>query len=62
MQADIRETDLVWVSDFVSNLVYAWGVTTPAEFEERGGRELKGVSGTWRLHAAADVATTVSVR
>jgi class 3 adenylate cyclase/pimeloyl-ACP methyl ester carboxylesterase len=41
----------VLVSQTVKDLVAGSGV----QFEERGERELKGVPGTWRLYAVADV-------
>jgi class 3 adenylate cyclase len=69
------ERDLVFVPDYVSNLVYVSTgarVAAAAEtgevvisqtvkdlvagsglsFDERGEHELKGVPGTWRIHAA----------
>ena len=45
----------VLVSQTVKDLVAGSGV----RFEERGERELKGVPGTWRLYAVADVAGNV---
>jgi class 3 adenylate cyclase len=41
----------VWVSQTVKDLVAGAGV----DFDERGEHELKGVPGTWRLYAVADV-------
>jgi class 3 adenylate cyclase/pimeloyl-ACP methyl ester carboxylesterase len=45
----------VLVSQTVKDLVAGSGV----QFEERGERELKGVPGTWRLYAVADVSAHV---
>ena len=39
----------ILVSSTVKDLVIGAGI----EFEERGGRELKGVPGTWNLYAVA---------
>ena len=44
------EVDLVYVPDYVSNLVYA---RTGITFDDRGFHELKGIPGTWQLFAAA---------
>jgi class 3 adenylate cyclase len=41
----------VLVSQTVKDLVAGAGV----DFEDRGERELKGVPGTWRVYAVADV-------
>lgn len=55
------DVDLVYVPDYVSNLVYAWEIPWSATstsggsglgFVARGARELKGVPGEWQLYAA----------
>jgi class 3 adenylate cyclase len=49
--AALARASEVLVSQTVKDLVAGAGV----EFEERGERELKGVPGSWRLYAVADV-------
>ena len=45
------EVDLVYVPDYVSNLVYGW--EHPPWRTDRGFHELMGIPGTWQLFAAA---------
>jgi len=59
------DVDLVYVPDYVSNLVYAGEVLVSQTvkdlvagaglaFTDRGAVQLKGVPGDWRLYAVAD--------
>jgi class 3 adenylate cyclase len=46
---DLAEPDQVLVSETVRSLIVGSGI----EFEDQGEHQLKGVPGTWRLHAVA---------